>query len=103
MQGVQPIAARPRCEPGSENADRLAKLARPVLAVSGDRRRPLYHRFTSRSLADGEDSLLDLLRADQWDENRILPRLRRARTLTAQQPVSYTSITDSRLPLVSDP
>ena len=68
-----------------ENADRLAKLARLVLAVSGDTRRPLYHRFTSHPLADGEDSLLDLLRADRWDENRILAQLRHARTLTTQR------------------
>ena len=40
-----------------ENADRLEKPARLVLAVSGDTRRPLYHRFTSRPLAEGEASL----------------------------------------------
>ena len=68
-----------------ENADRLAKLARLVLAVSGDTRRPLYHRFTIRPLVEGEHSLLDLLRADRWDEDRILAQLRRARTLTTQR------------------
>ena len=68
-----------------ENADRLEKLARLVLAVSGDTRRPLYHRFTTRPLAEGEHSLLDLLRADRWDEDRILARLRHARTLTTQR------------------
>ena len=68
-----------------ENADRLETLARLVLVVSGDTRRPLYHRFTSRPLAEGEASLLDLLRADRWDETRILAQLRRARTLTTQR------------------
>ena len=68
-----------------EDADRLETLARLVLAVSGDTRRPLYHRFTTRPLAEGEDSLLDLLRADRWDEDRILALLRRARTLTTQR------------------
>ena len=68
-----------------ENADRLEWLARLVLAVSGDTRRPLYHRFTSRPLAEGEASLLDLLQADRWDENRILAQLRCARTLTTQR------------------
>ena len=65
-----------------ENADRLEKLARLVLAVSGDTRRPLYHRFMTRPLAEGERSLLDLLCADRWNEDRILAQLRRARTLT---------------------
>ena len=68
-----------------ENADRLEKLARLVLAVSGDTRRPLYHRFMTRPLAEGERSLLDLLCADRWDEDRILAQLRRARTLTTQR------------------
>ena len=31
------------------------------------------------------NSLLDLLRADRWDEDRILAQLRRARTLTTQR------------------
>ena len=68
-----------------ENADRLEKLARLVLAVSGDTRRPLYHRFMNRPLAEGERSLLDLLCADRWDEKRILAQLRRARALTTQR------------------
>lgn len=68
-----------------ENADRLEKLARLVVDASGDTRRPLFHRFTTRPLAEGEDSLLDLLRADRWDEDRILDQLRRARTLTTQR------------------
>ena len=68
-----------------ENADRLAKLARLVLAVSGDTRRALYHRFMTRPLAEGENSLLDLLRAGSWNEDRILAQLRRARTLTTQR------------------
>ena len=68
-----------------ENADRLEKLARLVLAVSGDSRRPLYHRFMTRPLAEGERRLLDLLCADRWDEDRILAQLRRARTLTTQR------------------
>ena len=68
-----------------ENADRLEKLARLVLAVSGDTRRPLYHRFASRPIAEGEASLLDLLRTDRWDETRTLAQLRRARTLTTQR------------------
>ena len=83
-----------------ENADRLEKLARLVLAVSGDTRRPLYHRFTSRPLAEGEASLLDLLQADRWDENRILAQLGRARTLTTQrqgrQGKERSPISDSR-------
>ena len=68
-----------------ENADRLEKLARLVLAVSGDTRRPLSHRLTSRPLAEGEASLLDLLCADRWDEDRVLAQLRRARSLTTQR------------------
>lgn len=68
-----------------ENADRLEKLARLVLAVSRDTGRPLYHRFTTRPLADGEPSLLDLLRADPWDEDRIRSQLRQARKLTTQR------------------
>ena len=42
-------------------------------------------RFTTRPLAEGEHSLLDLLRADRWEEDRILDQLRRARTLTTQR------------------
>ena len=68
-----------------ENGDRLEKLARLVLTVSGDTRWPLYHRFTSRPLAEGQASLLCRLRANPWDENRILVQLRRARTLTTQR------------------
>lgn len=68
-----------------ENADRLEKLARFILAVSSDTRRPLYHRFMTRPLSEGEDSLLDLLCADRWDEDRILALLRRARILTRQR------------------
>ena len=68
-----------------EHVDRLETLARLVLAVSSDTRRPLYHRFTTRPFGKGGDSLLDLLRADRWDEDQILALLRRARTLTTQR------------------
>ena len=70
-----------------ENADRVEKLAQLVLAVSHETRRPLYHRFTTRPLAEGEPSLLDLLCAEPWDEARILSQLHRARSLTTQRQV----------------
>ena len=70
-----------------ENAERLSRLARLVAEISADSRRPLHHRFTTRPLAEGEPSLLDLLSAASWDEDRILAQLRRARRLTAQQTV----------------
>ena len=68
-----------------ENADRLELLARLVLAVSRDTRQPLYHRFTTHPLVDGQPSLLDLLRADPWDETRIRNHLRLARNLTRRR------------------
>ena len=68
-----------------ENADRLEKLARLVLSVSHDTRRPLYYRFTTRPVAEGEPSLLDLLHADPWDEPRVRAQLRQARYLTTQR------------------
>lgn len=68
-----------------ENAERLSRLARLVAEISADSRRPLHHRFTTQPLAEGEPSLLDLLNADSWDEDRILAQLRRARRLTTRQ------------------
>ena len=68
-----------------KNADRISRLARLLMDVTSDTRRPLYHRFTTLPLAEGEPSILDLLRADPWDTDRILDRLRRARILTTQR------------------
>lgn len=68
-----------------ENASRLSKLAGLILKVTTNTRRPLYHRFTTQSLADGEPSILDLLLSDPWDTDRILTQLRRARDLTTRR------------------
>ena len=67
-----------------DNAERLLKIARLVAEISATTKRPLHHRFTTRSLSEGEPSLLDMLRAEAWDEGRIRVQLRRARNLTAQ-------------------
>ena len=68
-----------------ENADRLSRLAELVAEISPGSWRPLHHRFTTRPLVQGEPSLLDLLRAEAWDEDKILAQLLRAEELTAQQ------------------
>ncbi len=68
-----------------ENAAKLSELARLLMEVTIDTRRPLYHRFTTRPLAEGEPSILDLLRAETWNTGRILDQLRLARNLTTQR------------------
>ena len=67
------------------NAERISWLARLVAKACTGLERPLNRRFTTQSAGDGECSLLDLLRADSWDETRILQHLRRARNLTVLQ------------------
>lgn len=68
-----------------ENASRLSKLAGLLQEAAPDTRRPLYHGFTTQPLADGVPSILELLRARPWNEDRILTQLRQARNLTTQR------------------
>ena len=68
-----------------DNAARLAELARMLMRISVDTRRPLYHRFTTQPIGEDGPSILDLLCEDIWDSDRILRLLRAARTLTAQR------------------
>ncbi len=67
------------------NATKLLELARLLVQITADTRRPLYHRFTTQPLSKGESSILDLLREDPWNTERILRQLRRARDLTTQR------------------
>jgi transcriptional regulator with XRE-family HTH domain len=67
-----------------ENASKLSKIAGLVMEVTPDTRRPLHHQFTTQPLTDREPSILDLLRADPWDMDRIFAQLHRARELTSQ-------------------
>ncbi len=68
-----------------ENARKLFVLAGLLAEITSNTRRPLYHRFTTQSLAEGEPSILELLRIHPWDTHRILVQLRRARNLTTER------------------
>lgn len=67
-----------------ENAGKLSTIAGLLMEVTADTRRPLHHQFTTQPLTDRDPSILDLLRADPWDIERILAQLHRARELTTQ-------------------
>ena len=51
----------------------------------------------TRPRAEGERSLLDLLCADRWDEDRNLAQFRRARTLTTQRQARQGRARSSRV------
>ena len=68
-----------------ENASRISVLAHLLMEITANTRRPLYHRFTTQPLVEGEPSILDLLRAEPWDTAHILAQLHRARNLTTER------------------
>ena len=67
------------------NLRRLTELAGLVQEMAPGKQRPLYHRFTTSPIKEGEPSLLDLLLAEQWDQDRIRSHLSHARELTAKR------------------
>jgi len=68
-----------------ENSGKVLTLARLLLDITTDTRRPLYNRFTTQPIVEGEPSLLELLRQDPWDVERLRRVLRRARELTTSR------------------
>ncbi len=68
-----------------KNTRKLSELAKLLREITGDTKRPLYHRFTTQPLEEGKSSILDLLLAERWDKERILAQLRRARAMTAER------------------
>ena len=69
----------------AENARKLSALAELLSEVTTGTRRPLYQGFTAQPLGPGEPSILELLRNDSWDRDRILALLHRARDLTTNR------------------
>lgn len=72
-------------EISDKNVNKLSELAQLLWEVTVDTRRPLYHRFTTQPLDEGEPSILDLLCTNPWDTDRIRTLLRRARDLTTER------------------
>jgi len=77
-----------------DNRSKLLTLARLLVEISADTRRPLYHRFTTEPIVEGERSVLELLRSEPWDTERLSLILRKARNLTSQRAAREAPSTD---------
>ena len=71
-------------DPRRMSDDAAARMRKLAGLLSGTRR-PLYHRYTTEPLRPGETSILDLLRADPWEIERIRTLLSDAREATEKR------------------
>ena len=69
----------------NKNAPKLSELARMLVPITTETRRPLYHRFTTEQISADDPSILDLLREKSLDTGRISQLLRKAREMTTQR------------------
>lgn len=73
-------------EPKENNhPESLRALGELVREICSETERPLYHRFVEEPLPDETDSILSLLRAEQWALDRLRELLAKARQLTAER------------------
>ena len=68
-----------------KNASKLSEIARMLVSITTETRRPLYHRFTTEQISADDPSILDLLREKSLDTDRISRLLRKAREMTTQR------------------
>ena len=68
-----------------EHAKKVRQLAAMLSEVAGETRRPLYHGYVTEPIEPRMDSILDLLRRERWDVERIRSLLRRARADTTER------------------
>ncbi len=68
-------------EPNSANADRIHALLRILARASVSGAEPLHARFIRKPMELDAPSIIDLLSADELDEERIVRQLEQARTL----------------------
>ena len=69
----------------NKNASKLSELARMLVPITTNTRRPLYHRFTTEQISADDPSILDLLREKSLDTGRISQLLQKAREMTTQR------------------
>ncbi len=67
------------------NASRLSELARMLVPIWVDIRRPLYHRYTTEPISANNPSILELLREENWNTERIKSLLRMAGEMTVKR------------------
>lgn len=72
-------------EPQGENATRLRFLGSIAHELSREVKRPLYHRFVSEPMPEEVTSILDLLKATPWQEDRLRALFIKAKEFTLQR------------------